>query len=473
MIRRYQSVLSKLYIAHDLLWATVCLVLAWWLRFHTNLLPHYHGSYTFVRYMSVLAVAFPGFVAGAGMTGLYSATRNNGARNLALQIFKSVVVMALIVMSLLYFEKQVHYSRAVLLFFLAGTWLTVFAGRLVVREALKLMRVRGLNRKFILIVGVTSATNRFLAQIARHGEFGYHPIGYLDMLHSSAGAVLDGDLPCLGGLDQLDAVLGAHIVDHVILTLPHDATSLLGPLIAVCESHGVHAMLVPDFLDILPNRPKFEDFAGLPIVDTRYAPLDDALNAFFKRTFDIVFSALVLVALSPLYALIALAVRFSSPGPVIYRQERLGKNRRTFHMYKFRTMRSAADVGDSDEDDTGWTVPHDPRCTALGRVLRATSLDELPQFWNVLRGDMSVIGPRPERPHFVEQFRADVPRYMIKHRVRPGITGWAQVNGLRGDTSIEERIEYDLRYIEDWSFAWDLRIVLLTIVRGMRHKNAY
>jgi len=518
LLRRYQSLLAKLYIVHDLALAGLALVLAWWLRF--DLLPDIgahlgvmqsaadplerllarallaRNHYSFSRYISILLVALPAFGFGGAATGLYGTTRNNRTRSLAVQILKSTLMMALIGMSLLFFENELAYSREVLGLFSLMTWLFVLVGRMVVRRFLGVLREQGYNRKFVLIVGVTSATARFLEQLDTHGELGYQVVGYLDLeerwsewVHASTAAFRDTmysvaatmekdsagrvkevlatrGIPCLGGLDQLDAVLGDQIVDHIILTVPHEASSLLAPLIGVAEAHGVHALLVPDFLDILPSRPKFEDFAGLPIVDTRYTPLDDAINGLLKRTFDIVFSAIVLVILSPLFAAIAVAVKLTSPGPVIYRQERLGKNRRVFRMYKFRSMRVGA-------EEEAWTVVRDPRRTSIGAFLRTTSLDELPQFWNVLRGDMSVIGPRPERPHFVEQFRTDVPRYMIKHRVRPGITGWAQVNGLRGDTSIEERIEYDLRYIEDWSFAWDLRIVLLTVWKGMHHKNAY
>ncbi|MCL6446039.1 MAG: exopolysaccharide biosynthesis polyprenyl glycosylphosphotransferase, partial [Alicyclobacillus sp.] len=238
----------------------------------------------------------------------------------------------------------------------------------------------------------------------------------------------------------------------------------------------------------------------IPLIDTRYVPLDDAMNAALKRAFDIVFSLLVLIGLSPLFLAIAIAVKLSSPGPVIYVQPRVGKNRRVFKMYKFRTMywnghtgeavaetacasssdacateERATNSGDEDTGgtDTGWTVPNDPRRTRFGAFLRRTSLDELPQFWNVLIGDMSVIGPRPERPNFVEQFKDEIPRYMVKHRVRPGITGWAQVHGWRGDTSIAERIQYDLEYIENWSLGLDLKIILRTIRDGFVHENAY
>jgi len=332
MLRRYQSLLSKLYIVHDIIWGTLSLLAAWWIRFNTHLLPDY-AHLSFTDYMSILAVALPGFAIGAGFTGLYSATRNSRTIDLMIQVAKSVVFMALIVMSLLYFDKQVHYSRAVLMFFLGATWVTVVMGRMMVRSILSAFRRRGYNRKYILLVGVTSATSRFLDQLHAHGELAYRVVGYLDLDHQfsqwvseSVGAfretldtvaatserfdvelvrerLLQHKIPCLGTLNQLGEMLSEHIVDHVVFTLPHEASSLLSPLIGICESHGVHALLVPDFIDILPSRPKFEEFAGLPIIDTRYTPLGDAVNSFAKRTFDLVFSTILLELTSPVMAL--------------------------------------------------------------------------------------------------------------------------------------------------------------------------
>ncbi len=491
MLRNYQAILSRLYILLDAAMTIFAWLIAWLIRFKTNLLPQ-QGHLLFSNYISILAVAVPVFLIGSGVLGLYGTTRISRLRRIALQIFKSDVAMALFVIGLLYYEEQLNYSRAVLIMFVLFTWVFVFAGRFVVRSLMEYARSRGFNQKYLLLIGMTNTTQIFLRSLHHQMELGYKVLGYLtadtdnspdstnshgtsdlydieDVAVAGDLAVATPPLQCLGSVRDLDKVLHEHIIDHVVMTMRGTDGHVLRHVMAVAESHGVHAMLVPDFIEILPSRPRFDEFAGLPIIDTRYTPLDEAINIVIKRTFDIVFSLLVLIIGSPVLLFLALMVKISSPGPIIFSQERLGKNRRRFHMYKFRTMYHSDPVGENE----GWTVPGDPRRTSIGRFLRRTSLDELPQFFNVLRGDMSVIGPRPERPIFAEQFRDDIPRYMIKHRVRPGITGWAQVNGLRGDTSIEDRIEYDLRYIEEWTFSWDLRIVMLTLIKGFRDKNAY
>lgn len=228
-------------------------------------------------------------------------------------------------------------------------------------------------------------------------------------------------------------------------------------------------MIIPDFFDYLPARPYFDNFAGMPMINVRDIPLDMTGNKMAKRLFDIVFSLFAIIMISPVMLIVALGVRLTSPGPIIFRQERVGLNRRNFMMYKFRSMKMQQD----GEEDTGWSTREDPRRTRFGTFIRKTSLDELPQFFNVLLGHMSVVGPRPERPYYVEQFRDEIPKYMVKHHVRPGITGWAQSNGLRGDTSIEERIKHDIFYIENWSLLFDIRIIFKTIRNGFVNKNAY
>ena len=238
---------------------------------------------------------------------------------------------------------------------------------------------------------------------------------------------------------------------------------------AVCEKSGVHTKFLPDYQEIIHSKPIAEDLDGLPVINIRNVPLTDPFNAFVKRLMDI-FGALVgIILFGPLMLLVALLIRLDSSGPIIFKQERVGRHNLPFQMYKFRSMR----VQTVEEEKKGWTVKGDPRVTWIGKIIRKTSIDELPQFFNVLRGDMSLIGPRPERTQFVEQFKEQIPRYMIKHQVRPGMTGWAQVNGFRGDTSIEGRIRCDLWYIENWSLSLDIRILFLTLWKGFINKNAY
>ena len=240
-------------------------------------------------------------------------------------------------------------------------------------------------------------------------------------------------------------------------------------IVDLCEKSGVHTKFIPDYNSLVPSHPYTEDLMGLPVINIRYVPLTNTLNWFAKRAVDIIGSTLGILISSPIMIAAAIAVKCSGDGPVIFKQERVGLHNKTFKMYKFRTM----EMQKPSAEQKGWTVKDDPRVTKAGKILRKTSLDELPQLFNILMGEMSLVGPRPERPQFVEKFKEEIPRYMIKHQVRPGLTGWAQVSGYRGDTSIRKRIEYDLYYIENWSMAFDFRIMFLTIFKGFINKNAY
>ena len=228
-------------------------------------------------------------------------------------------------------------------------------------------------------------------------------------------------------------------------------------------------MFVPDYQNILPTTPYTEDLEGLPVVHIRHVPLTEIVNAFMKRTMDIIGAVIALILFSPIMLAVIFIIKFTSKGPIIFTQERVGLHNKPFNMYKFRTMR----VQTEEEEAKGWTTKDDPRVTPVGKFFRKTSIDELPQLFNILKGDMSIVGPRPERPQFVEKFKEEVPRYMIKHQVRPGLTGWAQVNGYRGDTSIRKRIDYDIYYIENWTMGMDIKIIFLTVFRGFINENAY
>ena len=276
-------------------------------------------------------------------------------------------------------------------------------------------------------------------------------------------------MPVLGGTDDLEKILSGNDLDEIAITLSLAEYYKLKKIVAACEKSGVHTQFVPDYTDIIPSSPYTEDLLGLPVVNIRYVPLSDTFNAMVKRAFDIVVSIIAIIIFSPVMLGTAIAVKASSPGPVIFRQERVGLHNRPFQMYKFRSM----EVQSPEQERKGWTVRDDPRVTKVGRFIRKTSLDEFPQLFNVLKGDMSLVGPRPERPQYVEKFREEIPRYMVKHQVRPGMTGWAQVNGYRGNTSIRRRIDFDIYYIEHWTFGLDIKILFLTVFRGFVNKNAY
>ena len=237
----------------------------------------------------------------------------------------------------------------------------------------------------------------------------------------------------------------------------------------MCEKSGVHTKFIPDYNNVIPTQPYIEDLQGLPVINIRYVPLTNPVNSILKRIMDILGACFGIVIASPVMLVCAILVKATSEGPVIFKQERVGLHNKVFRMYKFRTM----EVQKQSAEENAWTVKNDPRVTKVGKFMRKTSLDELPQLFNILMGEMSLVGPRPERPQWVDKYKEEIPRYMIKHQVRPGLTGWAQINGYRGDTSIRKRIEYDLFYIENWSLALDIKILFMTIFKGFVNKNAY
>ena len=271
------------------------------------------------------------------------------------------------------------------------------------------------------------------------------------------------------GYGNLEYILPQNSLDEIAITLGLEEYFKLEKIVADCEKSGVHTKFIPDYGNIIPTKPYTEDLLGLPVINIRSVPLTNMFNKMVKRCMDIVGSVLCIVIFSPVMLLTAVLVKATSKGPLIFRQERVGMHNKPFWMYKFRTMQ----VQTKTEEQKGWTKRDDPRVTSVGKVLRKISLDEFPQLFNVLKGDMSLVGPRPERPQYVEKFREEIPRYMIKHQVRPGMTGWAQVNGYRGDTSIRKRIEHDLYYIENWTLGLDIKILFLTVFKGFINKNAY
>ena len=316
-------------------------------------------------------------------------------------------------------------------------------------------------------MGYSRAAEGYIDRVKQNPEWGYHIAGILDD-QKALGEEYKG-IRVLGKIQDLQSILDMNVLDEIAITLSIDQFSNLGAIVAVCEKSGVHTKFIPDYNNIIPTRPYMEDLLGLPVIHIRHVPLTNGLNKFMKRTVDIFGAIVAIILFSPVMLVTAILVKVTSPGPVIFCQERVGLHNRPFKMYKFRSM----EVQAPSDEKSKWTTPHDPRVTPVGRFIRKTSIDEMPQFFNVLKGDMSLVGPRPERPFFVEKFKEEIPRYMVKHQVRPGLTGWAQVNGYRGDTSITKRIECDLYYIENWTLGLDFKILFLTIFKGFINKNAY
>ena len=354
----------------------------------------------------------------------------------------------------------------VFLFFAINILMEVLMRNLL-RIALRSMRSKGYNQKHLLLVGYSRAAEGFIDRVVSNPEWGYKIRGILDD-HEEWGKEYKG-IRVIGKTDDLDEILALNTLDEIAITLSIKEYEKLERIVAGCEKSGVHTKFIPDYNNFIPTKPLMEDLQGLPVIHIRNVPLTNLLNATMKRIMDI-FGALVAILLfSPFMIFAAAAIKITSPGPVIFCQERVGLHNKPFKMYKFRSMT----VQTAEKEKSQWTTPGDARVTPIGKLIRKTSIDEMPQFFNVLKGDMSLVGPRPERPFFVEKFKEEIPRYMIKHQVRPGMTGWAQVNGYRGDTSITKRIEHDLYYIENWTLGFDFKILFLTFFKGFINKNAY
>jgi Undecaprenyl-phosphate glucose phosphotransferase len=318
-------------------------------------------------------------------------------------------------------------------------------------------------------VGYSHAATGFIDRVKNNPQWGYYIHGIVDD-EKEVGTEYRG-ISVIDNLDELEGLLKANSFDEVVVALNINDYYKLRRVVGICEKTGCHTIFVPDYHHIVPTVPVMEDMEGLPIINIRNVPLSKFSNKIIKRIMDIVLGTICFIIFAIPMAVIALAVKFTSKGPIIYKQERVGLKNKKFMMYKFRSM----EVVTHGEDSYQWTGDGnaDARITKVGHIIRSTSLDELPQIINVLKGDMSLVGPRPERPFFVEKFKEEIPRYMIKHQVRPGMTGWAQINGFRGDTSINKRIDYDLYYIENWTVIFDIKILFMTIFKGFKDDNAY
>lgn len=453
MIKENQKVLNRLHVISDGLIVFLSFPLAYWIRY--VLLAGERGV-TLSRYM-LLAL---GYTAAQLFTyaafGLYQSFRQLRLRHELARLWEASMLDFALLQSLLFLSWGIHYSRLALGIAFALSVGVLSLKRFVLRRFLRRFRQAGYNLKNVLIVGNGHLAAKYINEIRRDKELGYRALGYV----CDAKDKTKNNLLWLGGFEDLETVLEREKPDEVVAALEVTDYERTPEVIAACEQAGIKLSIIPFFMEYMPSNPQFDDLNGIPMLNIRHIPLDNWANAFVKRAVDVVGSAILLILTSPLMLFCAAGVKLTSRGPVIFKQERVGRNNKNFSMYKFRSMRV------NDAQDTAWSRNTDDRKTAFGSFMRKCSLDELPQFWNVLKGDMSLVGPRPEIPHFVEHFKKEVPLYMVKHQVRPGITGWAQVNGYRGDTSIPARIEHDIYYIEHWNIWFDFQILLMTVFGG-------
>ena len=389
------------------------------------------------------------------VAGIYSNSRLRGLSERSTRIAIINGGGILVFVFILYLMHLDDYSRVVLgLFYFFATALVV-AKRLIRRWYDRARRRKGEGLRHMLLVGSGKSAALYLRALEHNPYYGFVVDGYLAPFEEPGFGV-----PYLGSYDKLDESLENPAIDEVVVALEANEIQLLPHTFAACDKHGTRITMVPFYSDYLPARPTIDVLDECKLINVRQTPFDNILNAAVKRGLDIVGSLLLIVLTSPVMLITAIGVKLSSPGPIIFRQERIGLNKRPFMMYKFRSMRVNA------QQDTGWSTGTDPRKTRFGSLIRKFSLDELPQFFNVLKGDMSLVGPRPEVPFHVEHFKEEIPRYLVRQQVRPGCTGWAQINGLRGDTDIAERIRYDIWYIENWTVALDIKIIFRTVFGG-------
>ena len=387
--------------------------------------------------------------------GLYQSRRNSRLYREFELILIANLLGLFVLQTFLFLTKNVNFSRKAIFLYFGFVTAAISLKKLIIHKYLRYLRKTGRNIKTILLVGSGASARKVIDEINSSPYLGYKIIGYVSDQKSFT------EISYLGSIKKLRPILLKQKPDEVIAGLSETEFTQTPDIIAACEYSGAKLSLIPFYAQYLPAHPQADFLNGIPLINLRKVPLDNLLNAFLKRLTDIIGSAVLLVLTSPLLIIAAIGIKCTSPGPIFFRQRRVGKNKKLFTMYKLRSMRV------NNSSDTAWTTNNDSRKTKFGAFLRKFSIDEIPQFWNVLKGDMSLVGPRPELPVFVNEFKDSIPLYMVKHQVRPGITGWAQINGFRGDTSIEKRIEFDVHYIENWTYWLDIKILLLTPFRGI------
>lgn len=456
MIRKNQKFLNRVNIILDILVVMLCYAFASWFWLvveggDINNMAMISGNTLLIAFLYAAVLSF------LFMTlGFYRTTRTRRLRWKMWTIFLGTTITVLAATFLLYLFRLQEFSRGVLFLFYGVTIASLCAKYTLSRLILRELRKRGYNIKHEVVIGTGKLAQQYAADVRREQDLGLKITGFIGP---------ESTVKPLGGYEKLDQILSRSDIDEVIIALEPDEFGKIRDMIAACEKNGVKYYILPFYNDIIPKHPVIENVGHSKLINMRSNRLEDVGWATLKRVFDVVTSGVGLIVLSPLMLGIAIGIKLSSPGPILFKQKRVGYKRQEFTILKFRSMKM------NDQQDTAWSTDMDDRRTRFGSFLRKTSQDELPQLFNVLRGEMSIIGPRPELPHYVEQFKESIPLYMVKHQVKPGLTGWAQVNGLRGDTDIEERVKYDLWYIENWSVGLDLKIIFRTVFGGMINKE--
>jgi Undecaprenyl-phosphate glucose phosphotransferase len=468
MLRKHAQFFNSLFFMSDLLIISLAWIFSYFLRFYTSLIrAPLLGIPPFSTYIEFLLPLWVIWGLVSIKIHFYQPRRIEHFSKEFLEIGKTLTLTLLLLIAATYLFKKFEFSRLAFFYFWVMAFFGLASARFFARRTLKILRKRGYNLRFAILAGTGELGQKILEKIELYPELGIEVIGFLTRKAEEVGKRVR-NVPILGVYEDLDKIMGENKVDIFFIALPINEYVYLESLIKKLRGHLADVKVVPGAYEFLGLRGGVDELDDLPIVSLQSSPLY-GWNRVSKRIFDLALGALILVFAFPIMVIISFLVKLASAGPIFYRQERVGMDGRSFQMLKFRTMKVDA------EKETGpvWAREDDPRRTRVGTFLRKTSLDELPQLFNVIKGEMSLVGPRPERPVFVEQFRDKIPSYMLRHKIKAGMTGWAQVNGWRGNTSVEKRIEHDLYYIENWSIGFDLRILFMTPWRGFFSKSAY
>jgi Undecaprenyl-phosphate glucose phosphotransferase len=467
MLKKHgQLFLSALFISDSLAIFSSWL-LAYVIRFKLQLIPVTQGVPPLEWYVFALLPIWIVFWTNIKIFGLYQPLRGKPGSSEIFLIIKVTSFSVLILSAVTFFFRDFSYSRIVMVYFWGIATFLIIVSHWLVRKFIVLVRGKGWNLQRVLVVGAGELGQTVVEKINLHPEIGFQVVGFLTRHSGKIGKSFQ-EIKVLGEYQDVSKVIHEYKVDQIFIALPLQASDRLEQILDNLGEETVDIKVIPDLLQYMNIHSGVEELDGLPIVNLAESPLY-GWNVVIKRTSDVILSSFAIIITAPLMLLIALLVKAKSRGPVFYRQERVGLDRRVFSMYKFRSMKPEA------ENSTGpvWAKENDERRTGVGEFLRKTSLDELPQLFNVLRGDMSLVGPRPERSVFIEDFKQSIPHYMLRLKMKAGLTGWAQVNGWRGNTSLEKRIECDLFYIKNWSLLFDLKILIMTLWKGFINRHAY
>lgn len=467
MLKEKRHLFEFFFMAADVMVIIAAWLAAYWIRFESGFFELDKGQPLFREYASMVILIAPVWAFTFRVLGLYKPMRGvREYKERELLIYaNTAAILVFVTLVYLFREKTVPFSRAVFLWFWLSAVILTLLQRALIRFFLRDLRRKGYNLRYMLIVGAGDVSHDLTIKIRLRKELGIQLLGCCS-LNGERDSGPEG-LPVVGSYGEVGTVVRKLDVDQIVIALPLEESNFLPDIIEQIGDEIVDVKIIPDLYRFVSLGGSIEEFEGLPVIGIQGSPLEGA-GLVVKRIFDICFASLLLVLFAPVMCSAAILVKLTSRGPILYRQERLSLDGTPFNIIKFRTMKI-----DAEQLGAGWTTKRDPRVTFIGRILRVTSLDELPQFFNVLKGDMSIVGPRPERPVYIDEFRKRIPRYMLRHKVPAGITGWAQINGWRGDTSIDTRIDFDLYYIENWSLLLDIRILFVTVFKGFFHKNAY